>query len=162
MESKLRDLIEDQINKELFSAYLYFDIAEYYRSKGLDGFHVWFEKQATEEIAHAERFAEFMHDKDQKFSLKTIEAPKEKYADFRAPLLVQIKNEAYVTSLIDALYREALAEKNLSAANFLLWYITEQTEEEKTAKDFLTKYDLYGKDGGVGLHELDEEAGKRK
>lgn len=54
MDKKLIDLMEDQINKELYSAYLYYDIAEYYRSKGLDGFHKRFEDQAREEIEHAE------------------------------------------------------------------------------------------------------------
>lgn len=162
MEQELIDLIETQINKELYSAYLYFDIAEFYRSKSLDGLHSWFEKQAQEEIEHAEKFAEYLHDSDVQFKLLPIDAPSNKFDDLRAPLTLQIEHEKYVTSLIHNIYKVAEKIGDIATKNFVSWYVSEQIEEEKTAKDMLDKYDLFAKDGGLGLYQFDKDIGSSR
>lgn len=159
MDKKLVDLLEDQINKELWSAYLYYDIAEYYQAKSLDGYHKHFEAQAKEEIEHAEKIAEFLHDRDIPFSMKAIAAPSEKFNDLREPLVFQLEHEKLVTSLIHNIYNEAVKLNDLAVKNFMEWFISEQVEEEKHSKEMIDKFDLYGKDGS-GLYHLNKELSK--
>ena len=157
MTNDLKKLIENQINKELYSAYLYFDIAEYYRSRGLDGLHEHFEEQAREEIEHAEKFAEYLHDMEVEFSLLPIDAPKNSFKTLRDPLVLQLEHEKYVTSLILDIKKQAEKDKDFKCSNFIEWYISEQMEEEKHSKDMLDLYDLIAKDGGLGLYTFDKK-----
>ncbi len=161
MQEKLRLMIEEQINKELWSAYLYYGVAEYYQSKGLDGFHKYFEHQALEEVEHAEKFCEFLHDRGLEFELKPLEPLKEKFKDFREPLVFQVEHERLVTSLIEALFNEAQAENDLLTKKFLSWYLDEQLEEEARSEKLLNDYDLYAKDG-AGLYILNKNLGKQE
>ena len=157
MTPELKNLIEDQINKELYSAYLYFDIAEFYRAKGLKGFHEWFEKQAQEEIEHAERFAEYLHDLAVPFALKPIAAPENHFESIREPLVLQINHEKYVTSLIHAIVRQAEKDGDVGTVDFLSWYVSEQREEEEKATSMLTRFDLFADGDKVGLYHMDKD-----
>ena len=160
MDSQLRDLIEDQINKELWSAYIYYDMAEYYQSKALHGLHAWFEKQAKEEVEHAEKFMEFLHDREESFVLKPIAAPGKVYKNLREPLEYQVEHEKLVTSLILAIYDKAKQLNDHIVTRFMSWYVDEQMEEEAHSKELLDQYDLFAKDGGLGLREFDKDCGK--
>ena len=160
MDKQLHDLIEDQINKELWSAYISLDMAEYYQAKGLHGLHAWFEKQAKEEVEHAEKFMEFLHDRDESFSLKPIAAPGKVYKDLREPLVYQIEHEKLVTSLILAIYNKAKEVGDVLVEHFMSWYVNEQLEEESHSKELLDQYDLFAKDGGLGLREFDKDCEK--
>jgi ferritin len=162
MDKKLHDLIEDQINKELWSAYIYYDAAEFYRGKGLKGLHDWFTRHAGEEVGHAEKFCEYLQDQDQAFVMKAVAVPPKSYQTIRDPLTFQVEHEHAVTLLITAIYERAKEVKDYGSEGFLVWYINEQVEEEKTAKDVLQQFDLYAKDGGLALHEFDEAMGKDK
>ena len=159
MQEKLRLMIEDQINKELWSAYLYYGVAEYYQSKGLDGFHAYFENQAKEEVEHAEKFCEFLQDRGLEFEFKPIEPLKEKFKDLREPLVFQLEHERVVTSLIEALFREAQAEDDLLTKKFLSWYLDEQLEEETRSQKLIDDFDNFGKDG-AGLYILNKNMKK--
>lgn len=161
MTEKLRLMLEDQINKELWSAYLYYGVAEYYAKVGLNGFHDYFENQAKEEVEHAEKFCKFLQDRDLPFVFKPIEPLKETFNDIREPLVFQLEHEKLVTSLIEALYKEAEAENDYLTKNFLGWYLEEQLEEETRSKELIDDYDLFGKDG-AGLYNLNEKMGKVK
>ncbi len=157
MTKKTIKLIEEQINKELYSAYLYYDIAEYYRAKGLDGLHTHFEAQAQEEIEHAEKFAEYLHDMEVSFKLLPIDAPDNDFKDLREPLALQVTHEKYVTELICGIEKQAEKDGDSQTKNFIQWYVTEQMEEEKHSKEMLDKYDLFAKDGGYALYMYDKE-----
>jgi ferritin len=159
MTEKLRLMMEDQVNKELWSAYIYLGVAEYYKSKGLDGYHDYFEHQAKEEVEHAEKFMDFMHDRDLDFKLKPIEAPVLNFKDLREPLVFQLEHEKLVTSLILALFKEADKEEDFLAKKFLSWYLEEQLEEEARSKGLIDEFDLFGKDG-AGLYKLNKKMGK--
>jgi len=161
MEKKLIDLIEDQINKELASAYIYYDIARYYKANSLNGFYSWFEKQTKEEVEHAEKFMNYLHDLGIEFKMKAIEAPNKEFKSFRDPLVLQVEHEAYVTSLIHNLFKEARKADDIALLHFLTWYVDEQVEEEANAAELLAKYDMFAKDGGIGLYEMDKDMGKR-
>lgn len=158
-KKKLTNLIQEQINWELYSAYAYYKVAEFYRHKGLGGFHAYFEKRAQEEIEHAEKFSEYFQDADIEVKLSDIKVLTKEFKDLRDPLVFFVEHEKEVTSLIHALYRAAREEDDLAALSFLSWYVTEQIEEEKTSKGLLEKYDLL-KDNPLALYQLDKELGK--
>lgn len=161
MDKKVYELINDQINKELFSAYCYYEIAQFYREKGLDGFASWFKKQAEEEIEHADKFAEYLADNDEHVVLVGIADPKLKLNDLKTPLEFQLGHEKYVTSLIHGILAAAREVKDYATESFLDWYVKEQMEEEKQSKELLDKYELYAGTGS-GLHALNAELGGRK
>lgn len=162
MDAKVYELLNDQINKEMYSAYLYLDMANFYTDRGLDGFANWFEVQASEEMEHGMKIYRYLHDNDQKVVLEAIAKPDKIYESLDCPLRAAYEHEQYVTSLIHAIYAAASDAKDYRTMQFMDWFIEEQCEEEKNAKDLVTKYELFAKDGGFGLYHLDSELKSRK
>lgn len=160
MNEKVRNLLNEQVNKELFSAYLYLDIANYYEGAGLDGFGNWFRLQAQEERDHAMLIMQYMANNAQSIKLLAIDAPNTDFTDFAAPLAEALKHEKFVTASINTIYDEALKVKEFKTVQFLDWFIAEQVEEEKNADDLITKYRLYAADG-KGLYQLNAELKQR-
>ncbi len=156
MDKKVAELINDQITKEFYSAYLYLDIANYYDDKGLDGFANWYEIQAKEEEDHAMLFYKYMHNNDEPVTLKAIDKPDKTYGDTIEPLQAALEHEKYVTALIDNIYAVAVDAKEFRTTQFLDWFIKEQGEEEKNAQELITKMDLYGQDAKA-LYMLNDE-----
>lgn len=160
MDKKVRDLINDQINKEFFSAYLYLDIANFFASKGFDGFAHWYEVQAREEQEHAMKFYAYLHDNDEKVKLGAIDAPATAFKTFKAAVDAAYKHEQYVTDLINKIYEAADKAKDYRTKNFLGWFIDEQGEEEKNARDLVDKLALFGEEKQA-LYMLDRELSRR-
>ncbi|MFA5636195.1 MAG: ferritin [Anaerovoracaceae bacterium] len=153
-------LMNEQINKELYSAYLYLDIANYYEENNLDGFANWFTIQAREEKDHAMLFRQFLLSNGEKVKLEAIAAPDVPFADFKAPLTAAYEHEKFITASIEAIYDAALENKDYRSFNILNWFITEQEEEEINTDGLVQKYDLFGADG-KGLYMLNSEMGAR-
>lgn len=160
MDKKVRDLINDQITKEFYSAYLYLDIANFYADKGLDGFAHWYESQAREEQEHAMKFYAYLHDNNEKVKLGAIDAPATSFKSIKAPLATALKHEEYVTDLINKIYEAADKANDYRTKNFLGWFIEEQGEEEKNAQELVDKMELFG-DDKQALYLLDKELGGR-
>ena len=160
MTENLRKQIEIQINKELWSAYLYLDIARFYASKDLPGLHKWFKKQAEEEVEHAEKFANYLHEIGLDYKLLLVEAPHQEFKDLREPLVFQLEHEKVVTSLIHNLMKIAKEENDYAAEAFLSWYVKEQVEEEANAAEAIAKYD-YCTAGHHGILSFDAKMGER-
>ncbi len=156
MDKKVAKLLNDQINKELYSAYLYLGIANYYDDKGLDGFANWYEIQTQEEMDHAMLFYKYMHNNDLPVTLETIAKPDKTYSDLMQPLEAALEHEKYVTSLIGAIYAAASAANDFRTTQFLDWFVKEQGEEEKNSSDQITKMKLYG-DDARSLYMLNSE-----
>lgn len=156
LNQKVATLLNEQIMKELYSAYLYLDMANYYGDKGLVGFEHWFYVQAQEERDHAMLFRSYMMNNSEKVTLLTIDAPAEQYKDFGAPLHKSLEHEQLVTALINNIYEAAVAVKDYRTVEFLGWFVKEQGEEEKNVSDLITKYELFGKDP-KGLYDLDKD-----
>lgn len=154
-------LINEQVNKEMYSAYLYLDMANYYHNEGLSGFGHWFNLQAKEEMEHAEKFVEYLHDNGEKVTLLPIGAPDKVFKKYDEPLAAALEHEKYVTSLIDNIFTEASKVKEYKTTEFLNWFVKEQVEEEKNADELVRKYQLFAKDS-AGLYLLNKELGKRK
>ena len=160
MNTKVADLINDQINKELYSAYLYLEFANYYASVGLDGFENWYKIQAQEERDHAMLFYQYLQNNNQKVTLKAIDAPQCSLNDNMAPLKKGLEHEQYVTSLINNIYAAAYEDHDFRTMQLLDWFVKEQGEEEKNATDMITKMELFGSDS-KGLYMLNSEMAAR-
>lgn len=160
MDPKVYELINDQINKELYSAYLYLSFADYYEDAGLDGYANFYMIQAQEERDHALIFRKYLLENDEVPQLKAIDQPDKTFTDFIGPLKAALEHEQYVTSLINDIYAAADAVKDYRAMQFLKWFIDEQMEEEDTARDMITKMELFGGDSR-SLFELNQEYANR-
>ena len=160
MDQKVSALLNDQINKELYSAYLYLDMANFYASKGLDGFANWYEIQAKEEQDHAMLIYKYLHNNSQTVTLGAIAKPDKEFSELIDPLKAGLEHEEYVTSLINAIYAAAQEVHDYRTIQFLDWCVKEQGEEEKNAADLFTKLELFGSDP-KGLYMLNSELAGR-
>jgi len=156
MDKKVAELLNDQINKELYSAYLYLDMANFYTVKGLDGFANWYEVQAKEEQDHAMLIYRYLHNNDEKVTLEAVAKPDKVFTTLLDPLTAGLEHERYVTSLINNIYAAAQEAKDFRTTQFLDWFIKEQGEEEKNSSDQITKMELFG-DDTRSLYMLNEE-----
>ncbi len=160
LNKKIAELINEQVNKELYSGYLYLDFANYYEAEGLDGFAHWYQIQAQEERDHAMMFRRYLIDNGFRVTFNAIAKPDKVFKTHNDPLKFGLEHEQYVTSLINEIYAEAFAIKDFKTMQFLDWFIKEQGEEEKNAEDMLRKYELYGHDA-KGLYALNQELAAR-
>ena len=160
MDAKVSALLNTQINKELYSAYLYLDMANFYKSRGLDGFSNWFEIQAQEERDHAMLMYQFLHNNDETVTLEAIDKPALTYTELMDPLTEALKHEKYVTSLIHTIYLAAKEADDFRTMQFLDWFVKEQGEEEQNASDNINKMKLFGSDARA-LYMLNQELAAR-
>ena len=160
MDKNVRDLINDQINKELFSAYLYLDFSNYFKDEGLDGFANWYMIQAQEERDHAMLMLQFLQMKGETVTLEAIAKPDSKLESHLGVLKEGLAHEEYVTSLINNIYGAAYDVRDFSTMQFLDWFVKEQVEEEDNAGTLIKKMELFGSDP-KGLYMLDQELGAR-
>ena len=156
MNEIIAKLLNEQINKELYSAYLYLDIANYYDSLDLDGYANYYMIQAQEERDHALLFMKYMQNNGLKVTLEAIGKPDKTFDSVLAPLEVAAEHERYVTALINAIYHEAHEAKDYRTMKFLDWFVDEQMEEEDNADSMISRYKLFG-DDPRGLYLLDQE-----
>lgn len=157
----MQDAMNEQINKELFSSYLYLSMAAWFEDRNLPGFASWLRLQADEEREHAMKFYDFILERGGRVRLKAIEAPK---TDWNSNLEVAEEvaaHEAKVTASIHSLYELALKEKDYPAQVMLQWFITEQVEEEKNAAEIVADLKLI-EERGTAVLMLDHRLAKRK
>lgn len=156
LDSHVTQLLNEQVNKEFYSAYLYLDFSNFFKSKGLDGFANWYYVQAQEERDHAVLFIQYLQNNNQPVTLEAIAKPDVPMNTLLDPLKAGLAHEEYVTSLIHALYAAAQKENDYRTMQFLDWFVKEQGEEETNANDLITKMELFGTDA-KGLYMLDAE-----
>lgn len=157
LNKTVRDLINTQINKEIYSSYLYYAIANFYRAKGLDGFTKWFDKQAQEELEHATKLNAYVYEQGEEVVLGTIDSSKVQFKNVREPLVAAYEHEKFITASINKIYAEALKVGDIRTVRFLNWFVDEQAEEENNALRLIEKYDLATKDSATYL--FDKEIG---
>ena len=156
LDKKVKKLINEQVNKELYSAYLYLDFANYYHDEGLDGFGNWYDIQAQEERDHAMLMRTYLMNNGEKVTLDAIAKPDKKYKKHDDALRFGLEHEQYVTSLINKIYKAAQDVNDYRTMQFFDWFVKEQGEEEKNAEDLIKKYELFGHDP-KGLYALNQE-----
>ena len=160
IKENIYELLNQQINKEMFSAYLYLSIGNYYIDNGLDGFGNWFNIQAQEEMDHAKLFIKYMQNNGSSVKLGEIAAPNMEYETYEVPLHEALKHEMFITQSIHDIYDEAFQAKDYRTMQFLDWFIMEQGEEEKNVSDLILKYKNFGSDA-KGLYLLNTELAAR-
>ena len=138
INKKVADLLNEQINKELYSAYLYLDMNNYFQARGLNGFANWYMIQAQEERDHAMLFYQYMQNNDCKVTLDAIAKPDKVFKKDMDVLKAGLEHEEYVTASIHTIYDAAYKVKDFRTMQFLDWFVKEQGEEETNARDMIT------------------------
>ncbi len=160
MNKRVRELLNQQINKEFYSAYLYLEFSNYFSAAGLDGFANWYMIQAQEERDHAMLFYQYLQNENQEVTLDAIAKPDKSFSEHIDVLRAGLLHEEYVTSLINDIYSAAHEVKDYRTMQFLDWFVKEQGEEETNANDLISKMELFGADAR-GLYLLNQELAAR-
>ncbi|MEG0753141.1 MAG: ferritin [Angelakisella sp.] len=159
-DANVTALLGKQINKELYSSYLYLAIAGYYAEQNLDGFANWYEVQAKEELDHALLFRQYMLNDGSPVVLEAIDQPEMQINSIADGVKLSLAHEQMITASIGDIYTEALAKRDYKTTQFLDWFIKEQGEEEKNATDLCKKVELFGSDP-KSLYMLNAELAAR-
>ncbi len=160
IKKSIEKALNNQINAELYSSYLYLSMSSYFQSVNLPGFANWMRIQALEELVHADKLYNFVIERGGRVILAAIDAPPE---DWKSPLNTfeaAYRHEQKVTSLINDLVDLAIKENDHATNIFLQWFVTEQVEEEASADEVVQKLKLTGGQGN-SLFMLDKELSQR-
>jgi ferritin len=157
----VQEAINEQINNELFAMYSYLSMSAYCEHKQFRGCAHWMRLQSQEEYTHAMRLYDFMIVRQARVKLRPIAEPQIDFASVPDTFQKALAQEENVTKQINALYELAFKEKAFAALVELEWFINEQVEEEKTARDVVYKFQLV-KDDPAALLDLDRELGARQ
>ncbi len=160
LSEKLTKAINAQINAELWSAYLYLSMSMHFANKGYSGIANWFAIQFKEEQDHATIFMNYLNARDAKVILEPIAGVENTWESPLAAFAATLAHEQKVTALINDLQALAVEEKDYATQNNLQWFISEQIEEEETARGYIDALEKIG-DNGYGLYMFDKELAAR-
>ncbi|MBO8160032.1 MAG: ferritin [Thermosipho sp. (in: Bacteria)] len=160
LNERVEKALNEQIKKEINSAYLYLSMATYFESENLNGFANWMKKQANEELNHAMKIYNYVFERGGRVELQAIEKPKCKWDSPLAAFEEAYNHERFITDSIHKLYELSLEEKDYATASMLKWFIDEQVEEEAQTEQIVNKIKLLSKSPN-GLYILDKELGAR-
>lgn len=160
INEKMEKALNEQINKELFSAYLYQSMAAYFESKSLKGFANWLDVQTSEEKIHARKIYDFINERGGRVLLKAIEEPKHDWDNVQAAFKDALAHEQFITDSINKLVDLAIELSDHATNNFLQWFVAEQVEEEATATEIVDRLELID-ENVMALLRMDESLGVR-
>ena len=160
MNEKIQTALNDQINAELHSAYIYLSMSAYYQDQDLPGLASWMRVQAMEELTHADRFFKFIVEKDGRVLLNPIKEVETEWESAAEAMMAAHNHEHYISGRINDLVDLAHTEKDHATYNFLQWFVSEQVEEESQTWEAYRKLKLVGTEG-AGLYMVDQEMGTR-
>ncbi len=160
VNKKIEGALNQQLNAELYSSYLYLSMSAYFQSINLPGFANWMRVQAQEELVHAMKFYDFINERGGRVMLQEVKAPPTEWSSPHDVFENAYKHEQKVTGLINDLVNLAVGERDHATNIFLQWFVTEQVEEEASADEVVQKLKLVG-DDNAGLFMLDGEMGQR-
>lgn len=160
LSPKLEKALNEQINAEMFSAYLYLAMVAYFQDKNLSGFANWMTVQNQEETFHAMKFFKYVAERGGRVTLDAIEKPQFEWESPLAAMEAAQKHEAYISGRINNLMDLAIKEKDHATANFLNWFVAEQVEEEDSVNEVVQKLRMVGTGGG-GLFMMDRDMATR-
>ena len=161
MNKKVYKVFNEQVQAELYSAYMYLAMSMYLENKNFKGMAHWLKVQYEEERAHAFRLAKFMQERGVKPELLQIDAPPAEYGTPLEVFTKALEHEQYVTSRIHSMYEVVVKEKDYAAMTHLHWFIDEQVEEEDQTREIVDKLTMVG-DNMNGLFVIDGQLGARK
>lgn len=160
LNPKMQEALNEQINAELFSSYLYLSMSAYFESQSMPGMANWMRVQAQEELTHAMKFYAYVNERDGRVKLGPVDGPR---TEWSSPLEVfeeVLKHELKITGLINRLVKLAYEESDFATHSFLQWFVNEQVEEEAAARLVLDRLRLVG-DNGAAMYMLDNELAQR-
>lgn len=158
LTKNLSDAFNKQIKAEMWSSNLYLSMAVYFMDMGLEGCAHWMKKQAAEELEHAHKLIDYAVKRGGKVVISQIDAVRTEWETPQAVFESVYKHELQVSALIDNLMDMAIADNDKATQEYLRWFITEQVEEEESAKSILDKFKIFGVHG---LYCIDHDLGKR-
>jgi len=154
LSKKMHKALNEQINAEIFSWYLYLSMAAYFNDQDLPGFGTWMAKQGEEELTHAKKIWDYIYDRRGAVELLAIDKPDFKWNSPLDAFNAAFKHEQYITKRINDLVSIARTEKDNATENFLQWFVAEQVEEEASVDAIIAKIKLAGSSPGA-LYHLD-------
>ena len=160
LDPKMEKQLNQQINEELFSSYLYLAMSAYFSAEGLKGIAHWLHAQSQEEKVHAMKIYDYINDHGGRVLLQAISEPQASYGSYTEIFKEVLAHEQKITQQISGLVDLANKLGDHATHVFLQWFVTEQVEEEGSAQEVLQKVELVG-DNGPGLLALDREMGAR-
>ena len=160
VDSTLQNAINRHINAEIYSSYLYLSMSTYCESMDLPGFAHWMRVQSQEEYTHAMKFVTYLEDRDSRVTLLPVEQPPVEFDSVEDVMRQTLAHEQHVSELINDLYGVAVGANDYASQIMLQWFITEQVEEEKTARDVIAALEMV-KGRSDALLLLDREMGAR-
>jgi ferritin len=160
LDKRMQDAINEQINWEFYSGYLYLSMAAQFSALGMPGGQNWMTVQYQEEMAHARKMVDYVTTRGGRVLLEAIDKPQTEWLGGRVMFRDALAHEEKVTARIFELASLALELKDHATYNFLQWFIAEQVEEEESASDMLQKFTMAGGEP-AGLYQLDKELAAR-
>jgi ferritin len=161
ISKKMEEAINNQINEEIYSAYLYLSMASHFAEQNLMGFQNWLFVQYHEELGHAEKFYKYLIERGGRVKLMAIKEPPDTWKSPKEAFEAVLKHEQHITSKINELVELAEAEKDRATFAMLQWFVNEQVEEEANAQEIVAKLEMVG-DHKQGLLMIDHELAQRK
>lgn len=160
LEKNVQKAMNEQINKELYSSYLYLSMSAYCESEGFPGCAKWLSVQSEEEHDHAMKIYHFIHERGGKVELDAIDKPKSDFKNLSSLFTMVLEHEQKVSASITALYETAMKANDYPSQIMLQWFITEQVEEEKNANEIVDLLKKVG-ESPVSLLMFDRQMGAR-
>jgi ferritin len=152
--------LNEQLNAELSSSYIYLSLAAYFESENLEGFASWMQMQAKEEVGHAMKFYSFIHSRGGRVSLAAIEAPQGTWKSPKSGFQSALSHEKKITKRIDELVEQANGENDHASHQFLMWFVAEQVEEEESVSRVVDRLKMID-DAPGGIFMMDRELARR-
>ncbi len=160
LTKKIEEALNEQLNRELYSAYLYMSMSSVCTNMGLKGFANWFMVQYHEEMFHAMKFYEYINLQGGRVTLKLLAQPPSEFASPLEMFTKTLEHEQFITRSINDLVELSISEKDHATQILLHWYVTEQVEEESNDNEIIAKLRII-RDDPQGLMMLDKELAGR-
>ena len=160
ISKKMEEALNEQVNAELYSSYLYLSMESFFKSQNLNGFANWMRIQTQEEVMHAMKMYDFINERGGRVLLKAIEGPQTEWDSTLAVFKAVYEHEQKVTGLINNLVDLAITEKDHATNSFLQWFVNEQVEEEASADEIVQQLKMMENAPG-GIFMFDRELGQR-
>lgn len=160
ISEQINEILNEQINKEFYSGYLYLSMSAQMKELGLNGFASWMKHQAREEVEHGLKIFDYLIDRNSFVTLKQIKMPEYEFKGILSVFNIVYEHEKCITSSIMSVAKKAEEECDRTTLAFVDWFFEEQVEEEEAVKNIIKRLEMFGEDK-VALFLMDKELGER-
>lgn len=160
INNNINEILNEQINKEFYSGYLYLSMSAHLKELGLHGFSSWTKHQAKEEVEHGLKIFDYLINSNSFVTLKQIKTPEFEFHGITSIFNIIYEHEQCITNSIMKIAEKAEEENDRATLNFIEWFISEQLEEEEAIRNILKRLELFG-DDKIALYLMDKELGNR-